>query len=434
MMMASITILLIATLLFASVGATAPPPVIAPSQAMNSLFDPRHNLDAKLHPPFEQFLGSDCDVSTKLNDRYTLFAFGDTLVGSFTGKGNNSRRVVDPYRAPPPTTMPHTSVGVFDSKLGKTSFFWGDNITSLFVIPGLGGEKMKYFWPSVITPMVNGTVCIVGERVDNITGTGRASANGWGFIVNGTYVVCLDHVLENVMNPRVWTQRWSRVPHTGNMSSWNYSYTIEWREALRYVQRDDAFYMFGNYKLNGQSTDHQILSKISRSDFHAFNWEKQDFYIHNGTINGGRYARNVWESVAGFDVTDLKPVWSGLGASIPEFTVEYSTTLQKYFVLFIPGFALSIQMRTSDRLEGPWTGNTTAYPHAVYQLPPYTKNIFCYALKFHATLDALLPPQGTQKSERRVFSYVCNANHIRTLFQDGYATVYTPRFMTLDLF
>ena len=91
----------------------------------------------------------------------------------------------------------------------------------------------------------------------------------------------------------------------------------------------------------------------------------------------------------------------------------------------IDGFAATtISLWLADSPSGPWMRNH------IYNIPaPYndTSKLFCYAAKAHPELER------TGENEL-VFSFICNAFDVDTLFLPGQATVaYLPLMMRVAI-
>ncbi len=492
--------------------------VVKPSAVLQEMFNPRRYNNDSLN----RWQGSDVDLSIRLTKDYDLFLYGDSLIGTWnetTGAREctsvfNHDRKPEPCRIGVVSKMPHSTFGVWDRVNRTMTWFWGHNYTSL--LQPNWAEPKRIFWGISMTPVYEDgdQFCVIGEQILFV------ADQPMGFEANGTFAVCLSGVKANPADPRTWSQRWSRVegsgneistptkkgkssyPHLGSkpaeavriqedqsrgsqqttttsigdawtggggastrkLSSRESNVTLgslNWRNAIYATgnQAHDYLYIYGALSLHGQFSG-QVLARLRFTDLLVFNWTALQMYdprTKGYTLN----VVNDFVPMAPQEHLELLPILKLWWLTIPEFTVQYSNVLSAFFLLYIDFDEYQVKIKTSPRLEGPWTQEGLA----IYNLPwpmNASKDVFCYATKVHPDLyDYVAPnphsasseessspspdtifgrqPQGqgvgpeTIVSEVFPFSYVCNGKEVRALYEAEFADVYLPVFNTLEV-
>jgi hypothetical protein len=488
--------------------------VVKPSAVLQEMFNPRRYNNDSLN----RWQGSDVDLSIRLTKDYDLFLYGDSLIGTWNETtGARECTVVFNHGKPEPcrigvvSKMPHSTFGVWDRVNRTMTWFWGHNYTSL--LQPNWAEPKRIFWGISMTPVFEDgdQFCVIGEQILFV------ADQPMGFEANGTYAVCLSGVKENPADPRTWSQRWSRVEGSGNdisaptkkrKSSYHHSGhnpveavriqedrsmsreqttttaiddtwggggggastrkvssresnvtlgSLNWRNAIYATgnQANDYLYIYGALSLPGQFSG-QVLARLRFTDLLRFNWTALQMYdprTKGYTLN----VVNDFVPMTPQDHLELLPILKLWWLTIPEFTVQYSNVLAAFFLLYIDFDEYQVKIKTSPRLEGPWTQEGLA----IYNLPwpmNASKDVFCYATKAHPDLyDYVAPnphsassssspdaffhrqPHGQGVDPRTIvsevfpFSYVCNGKEVRVLFEAEFADVYLPVFNTLEV-
>ena len=163
----------------------------------------------------DAWTGGDVGASAPLNSNYTLWIFGDTLLGHW----NEARK----QRISAGVGMPHSSVGVWNLRARNSTapVAWSVGASrSSFFRPHWESPKQAFWAASAAT--VKGVVAVFGNRV-LYTGAGGP----FGFFSNESVVFLVSGASDRPSAPLDWQLSEFFVPHTGNITSgedgsWSY--------------------------------------------------------------------------------------------------------------------------------------------------------------------------------------------------------------------
>lgn len=338
-------------------------------------------IDSNFFPYDHGWLGADAAYSIPLDQRSTVWLFGDT----FTGERRDRK------------TMIHNSIAIrqCSTRHCATTYWWSgmhsSHAGSFFHTP-----ESDYFWP------LDGIIWrqklyIFLEEMHN---TGQDGAFGFDY----TKIV-----LASIPNFTETPDRWSisyQTISTGNRVVPGIA------AVLRPDQVDDKFaYVFTLFR-DSAHTKFAGLMRLPLDDLPFAGRSTQWQYLATGSKWRG------WkQSTSPADAQTL------LAGNITEMSVKFHPAQHTWMAVYpTPGFLSNTAAfsRASD-LFGPWgpAGVLFSYPEMRRGDPRYTPNVFCYAAKEHPELE---------RNGQIAFTYACNSVKEPEILKD--MRLYRPNLVT----
>eukprot|EP01130_Rhizamoeba_saxonica_P001372 TRINITY_DN11234_c0_g1_i1.p1 TRINITY_DN11234_c0_g1~~TRINITY_DN11234_c0_g1_i1.p1 ORF type:complete len:370 (+),score=66.31 TRINITY_DN11234_c0_g1_i1:16-1125(+) len=329
----------------------------------------------KLQNRGEGWLGSDVFTSVNLDENRYLFILGDTLVGNLTKKGHRNwshmprnslatMRITERYMFPPEFYIK------YDPNNDNSGFFTSE-------------DKNTWYWPIQGTPIKNQLYILAYSVTSNGTGA-------FGFSIIGTTIIKVKNPRDEILN---WKYTYHPLPNSNS--------NINWVTAA--IAVSDYWYIVGSSEGKKES----ILTRIKLNDVYNLNWDKFEYW---STIEGSSVPSYHYAS----ENTLLTPIFH---PNIPETSLYYHDFLGKWFILEIPAFSGTVNLRTANSIEGPWTNGVP-----IYQIPePWNDindGVFCYAPKYHPMFS---------ENNTLVFSFMSNTFNVEDL--NTKTEVYVPQFI-----
>jgi Domain of unknown function (DUF4185) len=346
-------------------------------------------ISAEPTPAFEKiffpqkrgWLGADGATSVLIDDKKSVWLFGDTLVGNLSSKGERKG------------IMPRNTIAIHDFSQGlpgKAGFHWGfsDNITESFF---LGGDyDLDYwYWPTAGI-LIDDELYIFNYKVHSTGGMGGFSF-GFG-----------EMTLIRVSNPYDPPAKW-KMETTGLGIGNDHQYFC----SAVYAEKQYLYmYGFDDGPVVGEFNRKMVLARIKIDDLKkGAKAENFQYYVES------KYGLQ-W----GSEPENLVPLFS---PGTTENSIHYDALLHKYVMFTQHAFKAEVYIVTSPALTGPWSE-----PLQVYTIPDIeAETLHAYAVKAH--------PELSTKPGEIVFTYIVNTTDFWSMFND--LKIYYPRFVRVQL-
>lgn len=348
---------------------------------------PQSGNQSRLLPDFsytDGWLGADDAYSVPLNEKESLWLFGDTFVGNRETKLRSQNK-----------TMVRNSVGISRCQSGGNctmQYFWqkpeDPKPRSFF---DTGTDKVWY-WP--LDGFRSGkTVYVSLLVVQNKPGAGADAAFVFDFEIIGTKLA----VIKDVYLP---PQKW-------HVTIQDLTDTHLWAGVSMVPQGKYAIWYTQVSKGEGRGFMTAMRVPVEKMAKPTGNWE----YLNKD---------NQWVAgLAGEDAIHL------IEQPISEMSVRYHPSMKKWLALSAgPEFpSPRAVVRLADSPIGPWSSPQTVYefPEMNRNNPLYDKDTFCYAVKEHIEFA----------ENKVVMTYACNSVVISKVIKN--MNIYLPRSVILDL-
>lgn len=332
--------------------------------------------DTLFQPQQRGWLGADGAASIPLDDKHTLWIFGDTTLGTQRGGKREG-------------PMVNNTIAIQDrtgGAPGTVAYHWDftDNLPGSFFHDGY--DAPHWFWPGTGV-MYNGRLFLFLTKVSR--GDGDA---GFGFKTIG----CVLFRVENPMAPpTAWQMHQTDLGLGDDHFNINAAALIE----------GDYLYLLGYSDPGNKPADRvAILARLPLAALTASEPAKSLEYWSEG---------DAWKA----DRAALKPLFR---PGQTETSLQYDPVRRRYIAVVLQPFQPDMCLVSAESLTGSWTE-----PQKVYDIPDYKINnlVHAYAGRSHPELAA--------SPDELIITYVSNTSDFWGMF--GMMNIYYPRFVRVQL-